>query len=74
MAQIIYITPIAPQNLARPGGKRSSDLKSHANDRLSNRAQAGVAVAGVTAHELVGVIDRERGIDGDLDITHAPKM
>jgi hypothetical protein len=33
-----------------------------------------VVVAGVTAHKLVGVIDREPGIDGDLDITHAPKM
>ena len=37
-----------------------SDLKSHANDGLSDRAQAGVVVAGVTAHELVGVIDRDR--------------
>ena len=37
-----------------------SDLKSHANDRLSDRAQAGVVVAGVPAHELVGVIDRNR--------------
>ena len=36
--------------------------------------QDGVVDAGVPAHELVGVIDRERGIDGDLDITHAPKM
>jgi len=60
-----------PDRRGRPPG---SDLKSHPHDCLSDRAQAGVVVAGVTVHELVGVIDRERGIDGDLDITHAPKM
>ena len=37
-----------------------SNLKSHTNDCLSDRAQAGVVVAGVSAHELVGVIDRDR--------------
>ena len=42
------------------GRATGSDLKSHANDRLSDRAQAGVVVAGVPAHELVGVIDRNR--------------
>jgi len=37
-----------------------SDPKSHSNDRLSDRAQAGVVAAGVAAHELVGMIDRDR--------------
>src|ERR1035437_4952628 len=37
-----------------------SDPQSHPNDGLSDRAQAGVVVAGVPAHELVGVIDRDR--------------
>src|SRR5450631_4909968 len=37
-----------------------SDLEPHANDRLGDHAQAGVVVAGVPAHELVGVIDRDR--------------
>ena len=46
-----------PDRRGRPPG---SDLKSHANDRHSDRAQAGVVVAGVPAHELVGVIDRDR--------------
>jgi hypothetical protein len=46
-----------PDRRGRPPG---SDLKSHANDRLSDRAQAGVVVAGVPAHELIGVIDRDR--------------
>ena len=46
-----------PDRRERPPG---SDLKSHANDCLSDRAQAGVVLAGVPAHELVGVIDRNR--------------
>jgi len=46
-----------PGRRGRPPG---SDLKSHPHDRLGDRAQAGVVVAGVTAHELVGVIDRDR--------------
>jgi hypothetical protein len=46
-----------PDRRGRPPG---SDLKSHANDRLSDRAQAGVVDSGVTAHDLVGVIDRDR--------------
>jgi len=46
-----------PGRRGRPPG---SNLKSHANDRLSDRAQAGMVVAGVPSHELVGVIDRDR--------------
>ena len=42
------------------GRPRGSDLKSHPNDCLSDRSQAGVVVAGVPAHELVGVLDRDR--------------
>src|SRR5450631_3621858 len=37
-----------------------SDAKSHTDDCLSDRAQAGVVASGVAAHELVGVIDRDR--------------
>ena len=44
----------------RRGRPPGSDLKSHTHDRLSDGAQAGVVVAGVPAHELVGVIDRDR--------------
>jgi hypothetical protein len=44
----------------RPGPPPGSDLESHAHDRLGDHAQAGVVVAGVTAHELVGVIDCDR--------------
>jgi hypothetical protein len=41
-----------------------SDLKPHLDDRLGNRAQAGVVVTGVRAYELVGMIDRDRVLLG----------
>jgi hypothetical protein len=41
-----------------------SDLEPHANDRLSDDTQAGVVVAGVSSHELVGLIDRDRLLMG----------
>ena len=34
-----------------------SDLKPHGNDRLGDDPQAGVVVAGVPAHALVGLFD-----------------
>jgi hypothetical protein len=57
------------ERLTRCAGRRAwwasctpkrSDSKSHTNDCFGDRAQAGVVVAGVAAHELVGVIDRDR--------------
>ena len=41
-----------------------SDLESHAHDRLSDDTQAGVVVAGVPSHELVGLIDWDRVLMG----------
>jgi hypothetical protein len=43
-----------------------SDLWSQNNDRLGDDAHADVVVAGVPAHELVGLIYRDRVVlDGD---------
>src|SRR5450631_2082108 len=49
------------------GGRRTSprtaagsDLKPYGNDRLRDHSQAGVVVAGVPAHALVGLIDADR--------------
>jgi hypothetical protein len=47
------------QQLGSDGRPSSSDLKPHLNDRLGNRSQAGVVVAGVRVYELVGLIDRD---------------
>src|SRR5664279_2361219 len=59
-----------PVGACRCGAGRSycerprSNLKSHTNDCLSDRAQAGMVVAGVAAHQLVGMIDRYRSLLG----------
>ena len=49
-----------PEPSARPGGRRSSDLKPHRNDGLGDHPQARVVAARVPAHALVGLIDRDR--------------
>jgi hypothetical protein len=42
-----------------------SDVKPDGNNGFGDNTQAGVVVAGVSAHPLVGLIDRERMLVGD---------
>jgi len=46
-------------------------LKPHGNDRFGDHPHAGVVVAGVPAHVMVGLIDRKRVLlGGDPHLCH----
>jgi len=58
-----YVTPETFPNLPLESSPRS-DGKPHGNDRLCDRPKAGVVVAGVPAHEPVGLVDGDRVLLG----------
>jgi len=43
--------------LVGPLRSQRSDLQPYGNDRLGDQPKAGVVVAGMPAHQLVGLID-----------------